>query len=324
MQKLTYYIEEFDPPTAPDDLFILFFNYLNHRFRILYPDDPIPSRELTKKQMQNPHPHYKNHYWIVFDETKTRIIGSASLGYELESSPSYKDNKHTCWGNVVVTSENRKKGIGTSLISNVLQIVKDEGKTIFHAGSSEKDGLEFLKSLELGIVAMNSAENRLYLDKVDWPMLQKWITDGPTRANGVLIEKFCNVPENDLKAYTDFYTELLNLVPKEGIEWEANVTPESRRLDEKRTKERDTTWLTLVTREPNGELSGMTEMFYNKANPHLIQQELTGVRPKYRGRGLGKWLKAQMLYDVRDKYPDLKYVVTGNANSNAPMLAIDR
>jgi RimJ/RimL family protein N-acetyltransferase len=38
---------------------------------------------------------------------------------------------------------------------------------------------------------------------------------------------------------------------------------------------------------------------------------------------LGKWLKAAMLLHVLEIYPDLESVITENAGSNAPMLAIN-
>ena len=51
---------------------------------------------------------------------------------------------------------------------------------------------------------------------------------------------------------------------------------------------------------------------------------LTGVRQAYKGRGLGKMLKAEMLLYIRREYPDVKYISTGNADSNAPMLSINQ
>ena len=56
----------------------------------------------------------------------------------------------------------------------------------------------------------------------------------------------------------------------------------------------------------------------------MIEQQFTGVLPSARGRGLGKWIKAAMLTHIRDVYPDVRWVSTGNAGSNAPMLAINK
>jgi len=70
---------------------------------------------------------------------------------------------------------------------------------------------------------------------------------------------------------------------------------------------------------------GQEEMIIVKQGTitQFIEQEFTGVRSDARGRGLGKWLKAAMLLHVHDVYPDLLTVVTGNASSNGPMLAIN-
>ena len=54
-----------------------------------------------------------------------------------------------------------------------------------------------------------------------------------------------------------------------------------------------------------------------------LEQELTGVSCEFRGRGLGKWLKAKMILHIKDTYPDVKRIITGNAEANAPMLSIN-
>jgi len=79
-----------------------------------------------------------------------------------------------------------------------------------------------------------------------------------------------------------------------------------------------------MTREPDGVISGMTDVNWAPYRRTLIEQQFTGVLPAARGRGIGKWIKAAMLLHVRELYPDAEWVVTGNAHSNAPMLKINR
>ncbi|MEZ4619100.1 MAG: hypothetical protein R2867_26800 [Caldilineaceae bacterium] len=38
---------------------------------------------------------------------------------------------------------------------------------------------------------------------------------------------------------------------------------------------------------------------------------------------LGKWLKAAMMLDLRERYPAVKVIDTDNFNNNRPMLAIN-
>jgi GNAT superfamily N-acetyltransferase len=68
----------------------------------------------------------------------------------------------------------------------------------------------------------------------------------------------------------------------------------------------------------------MTDVTWAPYRRTIVEQMLTGVRPDARGRGIGKWIKAVMLDHIRTLYPDAQWVSTGNAASNAPMLAINQ
>jgi len=80
---------------------------------------------------------------------------------------------------------------------------------------------------------------------------------------------------------------------------------------------------TVLTREPDGSISGITDVSFTPHLPTLIEQMFTGVRPAARGRGLGKWIKAAMLEKIRAEHPQAEWMITGNAESNGPMLSIN-
>jgi GNAT superfamily N-acetyltransferase len=81
---------------------------------------------------------------------------------------------------------------------------------------------------------------------------------------------------------------------------------------------------TLLTREPDGEISSITDTNWAPYRPTIFEQQFTGVLPSARGRGLGKWIKAAMLLHLRALHPEAEWVSTENAGSNAPMLAINK
>jgi GNAT superfamily N-acetyltransferase len=118
---------------------------------------------------------------------------------------------------------------------------------------------------------------------------------------------------------------MLNTIPFEALDHgEIVITPERMREWYGRMELSGEVTHTVITREPDGVISGITDVTWAPYRPAIIHQQFTGVRPDARGRGLGKWIKAAMLLHLRKLYPDAEWVVTDNAGSNAPMLKINR
>ena len=116
----------------------------------------------------------------------------------------------------------------------------------------------------------------------------------------------------------------MQYVPFGDSDWTPSViTSKTLRENEEKHKERGFDWWVLVTKEKDGTLSGLTEIFSFPDTPHWVAQELTGVHPKYTGRGLGKWLKAEMFFYIKEKLPKTIFIRTGNADFNVPMVSIN-
>jgi GNAT superfamily N-acetyltransferase len=327
MEALQYYMEEFDPLTTSDEIFEKYFDFRDILFREEEPDDPFTPRSLRKDFMKNPSPYYKTFYWIIFsdmEDDRGTIIANASVTFTLANSPSYDTNKHVADCGISVHPNYRRNGIATKLLQVLLNKISeyDDKISVIQTGTSLESGHQFCQKLK-GIEAIKGAENRLRLVDVDWEMIKQWKKEGSLRATDVIIESFEDVPENDIQEYVEIYTETMNQQPMGEIETRAKVTPESRRENEKRLADRGLKWFTKITREPDGRISGLTEIFYHSDMAYKAFQNLTGVKEVYRGRGLGKWLKAEMLLWLKDEFPDVTYISTGNATDNVPMLSIN-
>ena len=315
----------FDPFEATDEEWKSFHQFRYKRYPEVYPGDPVTADEIVEQTLRfmREENHIETHT-VHLKENPEEQIGLVRLSVLKESSPSYKDNSHIC--NIFTFSlltPFRGKGIGRQLLSTVLEFAKKHKKSLIIGDASEADGKAFIKKIEAE-EALSGLENRLDMTKLDWNMVEEWASEGPVRSPDSQIEFFQDCPEEILEDYCSIYTEVANQAPLEELkEGDWVVTPEIRRQYEQHQKEVNVTWVTAITREPNGDISGLTEVLYRPSKDPLIFQDLTGVSKKYRGSGKGKWLKAIMLLDVRKRFPTVKTVVTGNATSNAPMLSIN-
>lgn len=124
----------------------------------------------------------------------------------------------------------------------------------------------------------------------------------------------------------DFCSVLNNAGQEERrseLEGQVEASPDSYRKSMQRSRTLGDRFLISITFESTGQISGLTTITVRKESPTIIYQGMTGVKRKFCGRGLGKWLKADMLLKISKRYPEVTYISTGNANNNAPMLSIN-
>lgn len=289
------------------------------------PHDPVPPRESSRKgltQLAN-HPIMDVRMNFLYHKADNRIAGFLLLGYQKPESPEYESSKHVAFSDGYVVPEFRRQGLGTMILEMACEQCAEHGVTLLQVGADTPHGNAFCEHFDFQ-VAGRARENRLTLADVDWAMVETWNSDGVDKSPDTEIITFDGLYDDDLEAYADIYTEVFNQMPQDDME-AANqtYTPERMRQMAEMHVERGRIWMTKITREPNGDISGLTEIIYDPDRPNRISQILTGVREEHRGRGLGKWLKANMLLQIREQYPDVEYVSTGNADSNAPMLSIN-
>ncbi len=315
--------EIFSPKDASD---VLWDKYYSHHIAIhqeIFPDDPLPSKEMIVKSILNTDPNYDVYRWIVLNSDNNTIIGSGKLEFHNTSSPAYEANKTNTFTELSVRKEYRRKGIGSGLVKFMLSKAQEEGKKIFQSWGLLGLSSGFFEYYG-GVIASKEEESRLKISEIDWEMIEEWRKEGPQRATNVTLDRFIDVSDKDITEFCEIYTELLNQIPKEDIEWEAKVTPKDRRALEKRRHKIGIIWTTILSREVDGIISGLTETIYYPDQPTIIFQGLTGVKAKYRGRGLGKWLKAEMLHHIKENLPEVDTIATDFAFINEPMIAINR
>jgi mycothiol synthase len=325
MQLKDFQLKSFDAKTASDTMWQHIIDITETMYREKAPHDPLPPQDLLRQQLEHlaAHPQFDLEISLLYRSEKEDPIGLLMIGFAKSGSPDYDNQEHMVFNDIYVVEPQRRQGIGTMLLKHTVSLCQAKSIVLLQAMSETDTGNAFCDHYGFE-VALRGRENRLMMDKVDWAMVEEWSQAGPKRAPGVEIITFEGLYEPDLEAYCKIYTETMNQQPLGELEGlESTYTPERMRDDHEKRTERGSQSITKITVEPDGTISGLTEIGHNPKTPHRVGQGLTGVQEAYRGRGLGKWLKAEMLLTIREHYPDIEFISTGNANTNAPMLSIN-
>lgn len=289
----------------------------------MWPDDPLPPDDVVQARLERPDPFDMHHYFEVADGAN--MLSFLRAESAKPANPEYESNKHLIWADAYVVPDARRKGLGRSWLAVIVALMREHGCTVLGITAERDSAHAFAKAI--GAEArLTEIESRLELDDVDWQLMRRWVDEGPVRSPLTRLEIVDGpMPEPSLPEFARQRTALLNTIPFEGLDHgEIIVTPERVRDYQERAAATHEVMHNVIAWEPDGTISAMTDVSSAPWRRTHIEQQFTGVRPDARGRGLGKWIKAAMLLHLRELYPDARWITTGNAHSNAPMLKINR
>ncbi len=165
-------------------------------------------------------------------------------------------------------------------------------------------------------------EVRLFIKDIDWNMISAWshqVTDNFS------IEIYHSpLPEDNIDEKIELVNLGINLMPHDNLELVVStMTQERIRNKEESYHKSNGGAYTIFARHTSGEAVGYTEIIYGDMFPYNLQQGMTVVKPTFRGNGLGRLMKAQMLEHIRGRHPKLLWIATGNATTNVSMRKIN-
>jgi len=314
-------LTQFDPETATDDYFQKRIDFLNRKREEESPDDPPTTLEASINNAKGwKHiPSIQLESWHLWEDGK--IIAEI-----FPTARADENNNHLCNMNLYVLPEYRGKGYAKLLLSKLLDFADKHKRRLVqtHTSSRIPSGQGFAEYLNAQ-AGYNASENQLDLSKLDIELIDSWLDIETVAGKDFEMGFWGDVyPDDEIQDIVELM-DVMNTAPREDLDMnDSKTTPEKIREFEAYMKVRgDQRWGLYVRHKESGELAGYTITIWEPETPDVLYQEDTGVLPKYRGNSLGKWLKAAMLKRVIAEKPNLKFVRTGNAASNAPMLAIN-
>src|SRR5260370_40705232 len=156
-------------------------------------------------------------------------------------------------------------------------------------------------------------------------MMRGWVEEGRRRSPETKFESYDGrLPESMLEDYAPQLSSMLNTMPWEDLDHgEIVETPAMIKEWFARMDMSGEAGHWMLTREPDGVISAITDMYYAPYSPTIVHQGFTGVRLDARGRGLGTWLKPPLSIHLHNLYPPAYRSPTDTAPSNPPLLGIN-
>ena len=251
-----------------------------------------------------------------------RMVAVASI-----SAPRL-DNLHRSSVIVYVLPDRRREGIGSRLLDGSLQRVRGWDRNVlatevYAPVDDESAGLAFARrhGFEVAIEdGMKIAD--LQATKDSWPALAA--EAAPHHQDYRLVTSWDPMPEELVEGYCRLNTAFFSLAPTGESDVEDEVWTVDRVRERERrgvqARRRDLHTMALDT---SGEPVGMTELVVNETLAHRVFQSGTLVLPEHQGHRLGLALKVANHLALLERFPDAEWIITGNADVNAPMNAVN-
>jgi GNAT superfamily N-acetyltransferase len=305
-------VREWDPSTAPSAEIDTMVNSLNTVLATDLPDDPPWLTDSFREYLSVTMPGERRVIWIA--ETSPGAAsghhpdGDAILG---QSNILLFDTMAVL--EVLVHPKARRTGVGRELLAAAVRRAHEQG--FASMGVEAIGGTPAARFYEaMGFTcAYTETRSVLQLATVDWLRLGEMASG---IGSGYRIEYHPGGPPEELY---ESYAAAKYLVQNEVDFGDLALRPSSTNALRLRASLQTLhmrgmkPYIVVGIHESTGEVAGLTEVVVAAQHPDRADQYDTVVVPEHRGYGLGRAIKARMLFELRSAEPRLKSVQTWNA-----------
>ena len=304
-------VREWDPAGAPDAEVEAVLRLVNEALAADLPSDPPWGPERFREYLAVTMPGECRRSWLVVEPATGILLGAATVLF-LDDMGLFE---------LVVHPGARRRGVGCALLEAATRQADQNGVPSLGVEVAGKTvAIEFFEANRFRW-ANQEMRNILQLESVDWFRLGEMARG---IGAGYRIEYHPGGPPEELyEAYA------LAKESTRGIANDLDLRPSS--YEPQRLRASLATlharglkpYIVLAVHESTEVVAGLTEVVVPAQRPTRADQYDTIVVPEHRGYGLGRALKARMLFELRAAEPQLTEVQTWHALENEPLLKVN-
>lgn len=128
-------------------------------------------------------------------------------------------------------------------------------------------------------------------------------------------------PDEILDEYVQLYDLVVRDIPRSdtgGEPYHSWKADDLRRLNISNRKTGNSTYSGVI-RTKMGKMVALTDINIHLSDPGRLYQGMTGVHPDFRGLGLAKWLKCELLVSIYREFPNFEVIDTDCNVLNTPI-----
>jgi GNAT superfamily N-acetyltransferase len=309
-------IRRFDPPADPRSVQACHEIYLVAG-RLDLPQEPLMSYRVFEGWITYGWAEAPTQTWLAVD-------GEANAcGWYMLTLPD-RENRHSAFFWPVVHPARRRAGLGRLLVEHASEQARRAGRALLVSDSPEgSPGEAFARALG---ARAGVPEIRRVLTLADIPAghLAKLRERAEAAARDYSLFTWEGVTPADQLAGVAAVYQALEDAPREADleaqRWDADRV----RQGNVQIADQGLRYYTVAARcRSTGELAALTQMCIDPPRPEWGFQELTAVAKPHRGHRLGLLVKVAMLEWLATAEPQMTHVMTGNADGNDHMIAIN-